>query len=659
MDEDATGKGGAAAMPVFLLSFRQRDELAQQLARTGWQVAAARRADGVARRYLASGAAIAIVDARGAAGEGLGAVAELAPLIERAGHALIALVSRGDDDRLAAFVAAGATQFLISPISDTMLDQALHLARRQVQRLGGSWRNPTVGTDALGWRYDPATRSFQMTPALARLVDLPEDAGPGALIRRLAPEDRALARTAFRRILRGDGITAFAHELIGVGRTVSHVQHDAATGRWHCLVEPLGSAPQPREELRDALTAARNEAAVHRWIDRALADGRPVMALRLTIAQADAIDRAYGPAARERIVATLGRRIGHVARELLGRSMVIAREGTAGFILAATGLTDARAAHAAERLAETMREPVLISERPLLLAIQSGLAWSVGGDTADTLLRRASAAQVEGGGSGGDGPDADDDLARDVTAAIDGGAIDILFQPQVEMASGRITGVEALARWQHPVRGEIGAIALFAAAERAGVSLSLSDHVQRRALSLAAAWPAPLAALRLSINLTALDLSRAGTADVLLDRIDRSGFPRDRLTIEVTEGELIAELDQAATLLGGLRSGGCRVAIDDFGTGYSSLAYLKALPVDYLKLDRRLTLDIEGSVRGRVVVRGVIDIARSLGLTLIAEGVESEAQRDLLAAEGCQLYQGFLCSPPIDGDALTALIARG
>ncbi|PKP89761.1 MAG: diguanylate cyclase, partial [Alphaproteobacteria bacterium HGW-Alphaproteobacteria-16] len=224
------------------------------------------------------------------------------------------------------------------------------------------------------------------------------------------------------------------------------------------------------------------------------------------------------------------------------------------------------------------------------------------------------------------------------------------------VSTGAIMGVEALARWRHPVQGEIGAEALFAAAERAGLELPLSEHVQRLALKLAARWPQPLAALRLSVNVTAADVARSSFVDRFLDWVDSSGFPRSRLTVEITEGGLIDDLGQASRLLGDLRHAGCRVAIDDFGTGYSSLAYLKALPLDYLKIDRKLTQDITGSVRDRVVVRGVIDMARSLGLSVVAEGVETEEQLDLLAKEGCQLYQGFLRAGPLTEAELLALV---
>jgi EAL domain-containing protein (putative c-di-GMP-specific phosphodiesterase class I) len=229
----------------------------------------------------------------------------------------------------------------------------------------------------------------------------------------------------------------------------------------------------------------------------------------------------------------------------------------------------------------------------------------------------------------------------------------------VSVIDGTINGVEALARWQHPQHGELGAETLFAVAARSGYLTELSAHVQKRAATKAAAWPQALAALRLSINVTPADIARPAFVETFLRMIDDAGFPRDRLTVEITENGLIEDLDAASTLLAALRAAGCRVAIDDFGTGYSSLAYLKALPLDYLKIDRRLAQDIAGTARDRIVVRGVIDMARSLGLSVIAEGVETDEQLTLLAAEGCQYYQGFLCSVPITGAALIAMISGG
>ena len=188
--------------------------------------------------------------------------------------------------------------------------------------------------------------------------------------------------------------------------------------------------------------------------------------------------------------------------------------------------------------------------------------------------------------------------------------------------------------------------------------MPLSDHVQRLAVHAAAAWPASLSELRLAVNVTAADIAVPRFAERFTAMVDSCGFPRGRLTVEITESGLIQDLESASSLLAALRQSGFRVAIDDFGTGYSSLAYLKALPLDYLKIDKKLAEDITGSTRDRVVVHGVIEMARSLGLSVIAEGVETDEQLTLLAREGCNYYQGFLCSEPVDVATLKALVTR-
>jgi EAL domain-containing protein (putative c-di-GMP-specific phosphodiesterase class I) len=213
-------------------------------------------------------------------------------------------------------------------------------------------------------------------------------------------------------------------------------------------------------------------------------------------------------------------------------------------------------------------------------------------------------------------------------------------------------GVEALARWYHPTHGDIGATTLFAVASRSDYMGKLSNYIQRRALEKAAAWPEALGKLRLSINLTAGDIATRDCAAIFLALIDATGFSRDRMTVEITESGLIDNLSGAAAVFADLRAGGVRVAIDDFGTGYSSLAWLKALPLDYLKIDKGLAQDIAGTTRDRIVVRGVIDMARSLGLAVIAEGVETDEQLSLLAADGCNYYQGFLFAEALTAEGL-------
>ena len=311
----------------------------------------------------------------------------------------------------------------------------------------------------------------------------------------------------------------------------------------------------------------------------------------------------------------------------------------------------------------------MLGDRQIRLKARCGVALAGADDTdAASILRRASTALAEARAKDGPtvrihGIEETGQVARanrleiDLRPALDQDEIEISFQPQVSTATGKIVGVEALSRWQHPAFGELEAAALFAAAEGSDYLPELSAHVQRKAVKIAAGWPEALEGLRLAVNVTAGEMGDPEFAARFSKMIDDTNFPRDRVTVEVTESDLIADLTAAAERLAELRAGGFRVAIDDFGTGYSSLAYLNALPLDYLKIDRRLSEDITGSERDRIVVRGVIEMARSLGLTVIAEGVETHEQLTLLAEEGCGLYQGFLCSPPIPTGALADLVA--
>jgi diguanylate cyclase (GGDEF)-like protein len=650
--------GSPDAAPVFILSFRQREEVAAAAAGGGWRVVAARRADSVDRRFLASGAAVAVIDARGALSDGLEAAKALGPTIEAHGAAMLILVSQSDTVHMRHFYDAGATHFLSSPMSSAAMAHAIRFAARHVDRLAG-WNVQAKGgpTEPLGWRYDPEMRSLQLTPGLAALLSMSEAPGPRILFARLEPEDRERARSALRRLDADTPSTAFAHDLPGVGRVVQHLQFDPRTRRLHALVEALGVAPDANAAVRDALTGARDGPSARRWIDRRLGEGRDVRIILAGMARFETVNRAYGRAVGDELLRNVSRRTGEAARDTLGKDAIVARIGGSEFLIASDSADDAQVAAAAARIEEALARPFVAGGEIVTLGARLVRAQSATGDTAASLLRRAGEALL------GDAPQESgapplDALVDSLHRALERGEIRVLFQPQVSIATGQVVGVEALARWNHPEHGELGAETLFAAANRAGLDATLSDHVQRRALAAAANWPMALNKLRLSINVTAADVARPGFADQLLGRIDASGFPRARLTLEITESGIMSDLSEAARLLTTLRAAGCRVAIDDFGTGYSSLAYLKALPLDYLKIDKKLSQDITGSARDRVVVRGVIDMARSLGLAVVAEGVETKEQLDLLAKEGCQYFQGFLCSEPIDVPALMQTVAK-
>lgn len=234
--------------------------------------------------------------------------------------------------------------------------------------------------------------------------------------------------------------------------------------------------------------------------------------------------------------------------------------------------------------------------------------------------------------------------APDLARAIAQGEIETVYQPQFSLPDDALMGAEALARWQHPELGEIGAGPLFAIAEMQGVMSRLSQHIVSTALWEFTRWPGHL---RLSVNVLPEEIAAEGFAASFLQKVQSAGVDPTCLTLEITEEVLLGDLPKAAIALGEIRSAGLRIALDDFGAGFCNFRYLKVLPLDSLKLDRSMVDGIAEDPRDLAVLRGITAMANALGLTVTAEGIEAEAQREIAAREGCNTYQGFLRAAPM------------
>lgn len=258
--------------------------------------------------------------------------------------------------------------------------------------------------------------------------------------------------------------------------------------------------------------------------------------------------------------------------------------------------------------------------------------------------RRMTADRRKGGGR----------RVEELRAAIGEGQVEILFQPQFACEDGRLLGAEALSRWCHPRLGRIGIEALFDIAERSGEAARLTRHIAGRALAMAAEWREPL---RLSLNVTATDVAADDFAQNISESVTDAALDPRRLTLEITEHALVSELDRSAGQLSRLAELGISIALDDFGAGFCNFRYLKLLPLDCLKLDKSMIEGITEDKRDRAVLRAILAMARALDLRVIAEGVETEAQREVVAREGCSAWQGFLGAEPMDAQAFAQLAA--
>jgi EAL domain-containing protein (putative c-di-GMP-specific phosphodiesterase class I)/GGDEF domain-containing protein len=683
---EAIGDAVAAnGLPLFILSLGQRDELSLLASQAGWKPIAARRPERAESRYLGSLSRIALVDLRHLdEAESYKLVSALAAAVEASGGAILALVDDEGVHRLPTLIAAGVTHFIEAPVNLARLSAALLSADKLAERVAGNIsagrdRHAVQRGDALFWRWSGAERIIWISPALDRLL---ESMAPGVdyrrwtltgFIRALPRADRAGAVAAVRQAVDELMPAAFAHGVPGEPdrRLVQHLFPDAEG--FSGEVEELDSARHADLRDRDFLTGLSSRQGAIRWLEQA--SHAPVLIL-LALAGFDRVNSAYGRITGDAMLSRVAMRLHHLVEQSVGGDAVVARLAGAEFLVALApdlpnrqALVERAGLLAGQLLAEVDR-PFNAGDHLIRLTGRCGIALANADDPPELMLRRAGTALADARRGSANGSIriryADDATARldpdrldaDLRHALDKGEIQIVFQPQYAMSDDRIIGVEALARWHHAQFGEIGAGALFAVAERSDFVLPLSAHIHATALAEAARWPEALSGLRIAINVTAADLGQSDFLEQFLATVDSSGIGRGRVTVELTESGLVENLEAAAAMLGALQQAGLKVAIDDFGTGYSSLAYLKALPLDYLKIDAQIARDILGSSRDRIVVRAIVDMARSLGLSVIAEGVESERQLALLARAGCDTYQGFLRSPAVASEALVALVAE-
>jgi EAL domain-containing protein (putative c-di-GMP-specific phosphodiesterase class I) len=248
-------------------------------------------------------------------------------------------------------------------------------------------------------------------------------------------------------------------------------------------------------------------------------------------------------------------------------------------------------------------------------------------------------------------------LVGALRGAVEARALTVAYQPKAELPSGAVAGMEALVRWQDPAHGTVPPDEFIPIAESTGLIAPLCRFVLEVAVGQATRWRAQGLPAGVAVNLSVRNLLEPGLADRVRGLLAASGLPAGLLTLEITEGAVMTDPAAAVAVLHQLAGAGVRLSIDDFGTGYSSLAYLKRLPVDEVKLDKSFVLGMTSDRDDAAIVRSTVELARNLGLRMVAEGVEDQATWDALAAMGCELAQGYHLARPMPAAEATDWLA--
>lgn len=433
-------------------------------------------------------------------------------------------------------------------------------------------------------------------------------------------------------------------------------------------------AQQQIEHLahHDILTGLFNRFSLEERLEQSLALARrerqQVAVLFIDLDRFKNINDSLGHQVGDKLLIEVARRLGECVRE----SDIVARIGGDEFVVVLTGMngTDS-VVTIADKVLQQLSLPYAIDGKQLESSPSIGISvYPDDGDSADVLLKSADIAMYHAKDRGRcnyhfvtesmlTAANARHELEHELHVALEKGQFELYYQPQIRTEDGRIYGVEALLRWRHPERGMVPPDSFIPLAEETGLIHALGAWVLDEACRQLAAWKeVGIGRLGMAVNLSARQLQSGDLPGLVHSAMAAYGIDRGDLELEITETAAMLDPERAVQKLWKLRELGVRLAIDDFGTGYSSLSYLKRLPIQSLKLDRSFVGDIENDPNDAEISAATLALAHNLGLSVIAEGVETEVQRAFLANHRCDYLQGYLFSRPLPADELLSLLGE-
>ena len=458
--------------------------------------------------------------------------------------------------------------------------------------------------------------------------------------------------------------------LSGTFQDISDIKRSEAQTRYLAYFDTLTGLPNRVSQA----------AQLEQWISSARRHRRTVAVLLLDLDNFKQINETLGHDAGDRLLALMAGRL----RNCVRREDAVAAAGpdTADAAIARMGgdeftilLTDLASVDDVERtgqrVLEAVRTPIVLDGQELVVSASMGISlFPHDGDDANVLMANADAAMYHAKEAGGNRVSFYNKPMRSAAAnrfslemalrrSLERDQFMLQYQPKLDLTTGQITSVEALLRWNHPELGVVSPLEFIPLAEETGLILAISDWVLRTACAQARQWRSGAhAEMRVAVNLSARHFQQHDLATQISDILIAHDLDASGLEIEITESAVMGHFELAQTITRSLRELGCAVAIDDFGTGYSSLAYLKQFAVDHLKIDRSFISGLPQDADDRAIVAAVIGMASTLGMRVIAEGVETQQQLEHLMQMGCHEVQGYLISRPVNPEQIDALVTE-
>ncbi|MCW1989551.1 diguanylate cyclase (GGDEF)-like protein [Bradyrhizobium diazoefficiens] len=456
------------------------------------------------------------------------------------------------------------------------------------------------------------------------------------------------------------------------GRSIRVVNQPMQGGGWVATFEDITEWLEAQAKIshmarHDALTGLPNRVLFHEQLEQGLrrtGSGDQLAVLCLDLDHFKDINDSLGHPIGDALLKEVGRRL----KATVGESDTVARLGGDEFAVVQIGRSEEAAARClAGRLVEVISAPYEIDDHQIVIGVSIGISLSPqDGSNADELLKNADLALYRAKADGRGtyrffetGMDARAQARRllemDLRAALQRDEFQPYYQPIRDVASGRVVVFEALLRWNHPQRGLIAPINFIPLAEETGLIVQLGEFVLRSACTDAATWPDDV---DVAVNLSPVQFRNPNLIASVTAALTVSGLPARRLELEITESVLLQNSEATLTTLHELRAMGVRISLDDFGTGYSSLSYLRSFPFDKIKIDRSFVSELATREDSMAIIRAVTGLGRSLGIVTTAEGVENDAQLELLRREGCTQAQGYLFSKPRPASDVALMLER-